>query len=125
MTDISSILGLVFVTNSGNQYGVIRKIQFLENHPVTAIGLHHIADDECGNAFARKDDGSIVFWDHETDELAALAASWDEFVSGCVAPGPAKQSDEGVSSVWIDPEFAREQGIDVSPGGRPKTRKKE
>lgn len=61
MPDISPVIGLVFVTNSGDEYGIIREAQSQIEHPVTAIGLEHIADDESGNAFVRQADGSIVF----------------------------------------------------------------
>ena len=117
MPDISPVIGLVFVTNSGDEYGIIREAQSEIEHPVTAIGLKHIADDESGNAFARQTDGSIVFWDHETDDVTELARDWDAFIAGCTAPTPAQLDQQDIRSAWIDPEFAKEQGVDAPPNG--------
>ena len=124
MPDISRVLGLVFVTDSGDEYGVIREAQSQIEHPVTAIGLEHLADDESGNAFARHSDGSIVFWDHETDDITQLAQNWDAFVAGCIAQTSVQLDEQDVRSVWIDPEFAKEQGVDAPPDGWLKKPKK-
>jgi hypothetical protein len=117
MTDLSQICGLVFITDSGDEYGIIRQGKSQVEHPVSTIGLEHLADDESGNAFARHADGSIVFWDHETDDITTLAPNWNAFVAGCAAPTQVELDERDVRSVWIDPEFAKEQGVDAPPDG--------
>ena len=62
-------------------------------------------------------DGSIVFWDHETDDITTLAPNWNAFVAGCAAPTQVELDERDVRSVWIDPEFAKEQGVDAPPDG--------
>ncbi|MDX2412617.1 MAG: SMI1/KNR4 family protein [Woeseiaceae bacterium] len=117
MPNVSPIYGLVFVTESGDEYGIIREGLSQIEHPVSAMGLEHLADDESGNAFASKADGSIVFWDHETDGITKLASNWDDFVACCSAPRPVELDEEDVLSAWVDPEFAKDQGIEAPPDG--------
>ena len=114
---MSSLRGLVFVSGSGDEYGIIRLTENQEKHPVSTAGFEYLADDEMGNAFALTSNGRILFWDHETDEATVLATSWDEFVAGCAAPKPVELDEREVRSVWIDPEFAKEQGVDAPSDG--------
>lgn len=115
--NVSLVCGLVFVTESGDEYGTVREPAPLERHPVTAIGLEHLADDDSGNAFARKADGGIVFWDHETNDVINLAPHWSAFVAGCAAPSPGDLDKKNVRSAWIDPDFAQAQGLDAPRDG--------
>src|SRR4051812_5486102 len=45
--------------------------------------LAAIAGDDSGNYLTQMQDGSVWFWDHETDSLVKLAISIPEFVAGC------------------------------------------
>ena len=92
---MSSLRGLVFVSGSGDEYGIIRLTENQEKHPVSTAGFEYLADDEMGNAFALTSNGRILFWDHETDEATVLATSWDEFVAGCAAPKPVELDERG------------------------------
>jgi hypothetical protein len=79
-----------------------------------------IAEDDCGNFFAVLESGAIAFWDHETDALTPLAISLQQFMANCTDPASVKLKPGQVKSVWINPEFAKQLGIEVSADGKPK-----
>ncbi|HEX3657733.1 MAG TPA: SMI1/KNR4 family protein [Pirellulales bacterium] len=118
MPNIESIAGKVFTDKrTGQSYGVVRAVGLKTSpQPWNALGLVVFAEDECGNAFVSASDGSIHFWDHETDDLVMLAASWNLFVEGCHLLKPTELDPRQVESVWIDPEFAKKFGL-KPPGG--------
>ena len=68
-----------------------------------------IGEDACGNFFLYAPDGSVSFWDHETDEETALAASVEEFCDALVEPTPVVLRPGQVKRAWIDPAFLAEQ----------------
>ncbi len=116
--DISVVDGLVFsAKGSDAEFGAIRPAEAQEKHCLNETELVHIADDDSGNAFAVATDGAILFWDHETNDLTKLASSWTEFVDGCALPGPVELDERDVRSAWIDPSFAKEQGLEVPVDG--------
>lgn len=75
------------------------------------------AYDGCGNFFTENDKKEICFWDHETDQVAVIAKSWDAFSSTCVDPRSVELKEGQVKSSWIDPEFAKQMGIDAPSDG--------
>ena len=77
--------------------------------PCRHAGSLILGDDECGNLFLCAPDGSVSFWDHETDEETVLAASVEQFCEALVEPTPVVLRPEQVTKVWIDPEFLAEQ----------------
>lgn len=83
--NLDRVKGLVFTApDTGEEYGTIRPREIglsPEGFPIekwTPIAL-----DDCGNVFAFSRDGSIAFWDHETDEITVLADSFGTFASHC------------------------------------------
>jgi len=76
-----------------------------------------IAEDPCGNYFTTREDGTVWFWDHETDDLVSLASSVLEFVTHCIDPPPVELDPSRVKSVWINPEFAKSRGMKVPEDG--------
>jgi hypothetical protein len=104
--------GNVFTSQNGVEYGVIRK--FEGNSPTEISGAKVLAEDECGNYFLDMG-GSILFWDHETNEHLLLANSLDDFIAGCATPLVVDLKSEQVESAWVDPEFAQKFGIEPKP----------
>src|SRR5688500_1512606 len=68
-----------------------------------------LGDDECGKLFLCAPDGSVSFWDHETEEETLLAGSVEQFCEALVEATPVVLRPEQVKKVWIDPEFLAEQ----------------
>lgn len=121
LPDIRKVLGLVFVDpGSATEFGVIRECGRPDALGVAGSGWAAWAEDGCGNAFVVSSTGSIGFWDHETDDIETLAADWSTFVSGCTQPSGVELEPGQVESVWINPEFARQHGLDVDPDGNPR-----
>jgi hypothetical protein len=104
------------VTNESYGVGEAFSGEVPEGFTVEAFGLP-FAYDSCGNLFTENEKKEICFWDHETEEVVVIAKNWDEFSSGCVEPEPVKLKEGQVKSVWIDPEFAKQMGIDVPSDG--------
>jgi hypothetical protein len=77
--------------------------------PCRQAGSLILGEDSCGNFFLYAPDGSVSFWDHETDDETILAPSVEEFVGSLVEPTPVVLRPEQVKSVWIDPDFLAEQ----------------
>jgi hypothetical protein len=80
MNDLSIIFGKEFDSKiTGASYGAFRKCAGLRaDFLVTKFGIP-LAEDGCGNLVTGMQDGSVCFWDHETDELVVIADSWKEF----------------------------------------------
>ncbi|MBT8292314.1 MAG: SMI1/KNR4 family protein [Eudoraea sp.] len=104
--------GKVFTTSEGEEFGIIREAK--APFPEELSKMKVTAEDECGNYFIVID-GKVAFWDHETSEKIILANSIEEFISGCAEPSKVELKPGQVESVWIDPEFAKEMGIDEKP----------
>src|SRR5688500_15448026 len=56
--------------------------------PCRQAGSLVLGEDECGNFFLYAPNGSVSFWDHETDQETVLAASVEEFCDSLVEPTP-------------------------------------
>jgi len=116
---LNTVVGKVFLHPvTKTEYGLIR----LPSSPTTfstldGVSFDVLAEDGCGNYFTTSKDGAVWFWDHETDELAHLAGSIPEFISYCVDPKLVKLRPEQVTSVWIDPQFAKSIGKKVPNEG--------
>jgi hypothetical protein len=116
---LNTVIGKVFshpVTKV--EYGQIR----IPPTPTTFSTLdgtsyNALAEDEGGNYFAKTEDGAVLFWDHETDELVRLADSVSEFISRCSDPQPLEIDPKQVKSVWLDPKFAKSLGMKVPEDG--------
>jgi hypothetical protein len=116
MNDLEPVIGLTFThPETGCEYGAIRRLH--GKSPVSVVGFTPFAEDECGNAFVRANDSSVHFWDHETDELTRLALDWKSFIANCEEPRQVELDPSQVKSAWIDPEFAKQLGIQVPPDG--------
>jgi len=116
MIDLEQVIGLTFKhPETGCEYGVIRRMTGKPTPPF--VGYTPFAEDECGNAFVEANDSSISFWDHETDDLTRLAPDWKSFVANCQEPTQVDLDPAQVKSAWIDPEFAKELGLQVPPDG--------
>jgi hypothetical protein len=116
---LSTVVGKVFshpVTKV--EYGQIR----IPQAPTTFSTLDGtsydaLAEDGCGNYFTKTEDGAVLFWDHETDELLHLADSVSEFISHCTDPQPVELHPKQVKKVWIEPKFAKSLGMKVPEDG--------
>ena len=73
--------------------------------PCRQLGSLVVGEDSCGNLFLFAPDGSVSFWDHETDEETILSATMEQFCDGLVEPAPVVLRPGQVISAWIDPEF--------------------
>jgi len=104
--------GKIYTTSRGEEFGIIREAK--PPFPEELSKLQVAAEDECGNYFIVID-GKVYFWDHETRENVILANSIEEFTSGCVVPTEVVLQPGQVESAWVDPEFAKEMGIDKKP----------
>lgn len=110
--DLSSIEGKVFQLNPDQEFGPVRAVQ--GDLPEELKGQNVIAEDSCGNYFLKNGE-LILFWDHETSEMTNLASTFIDFYSKCVVPTEVELEEGQVESVWVDPEFAKEMGIDKKP----------
>lgn len=81
----------------------------LHTEPCRQAGSLVFAEDEGGNFFLYAPDGSVSFWDHETDDETVLAASVEEFLAALVEPTPVVLQPGQVKKAWIDPAFLAEQ----------------
>src|SRR5262245_32095236 len=77
--------------------------------PCRQAGSLVLGEDACGNFFLYAPDGSVSFWDHETDDETVLAISVEQFCYSLIEPTPVVLRPEQVKKVWIDPEFLAEQ----------------
>ena len=111
--NLEMVAGKVFTNpHTLETYGAIRAVDgAAAAHPASTLGYVPFAEDGCGNAFVQGSDGSIRFWDHETDGVILLADGWGAFVAGCHAPQPIELDSSRVESVWIDPDFAKKFGL--------------
>lgn len=115
--NVEALRGLVFThPDTKGQYGKIRPSEVVD-HPGAIHGADVFAEDDCGNAFLVSPSGAIEFWDHETDEKTELAPNWNAFSKHCHEPEPVELDESQVESVWIDPDFAQEHGLDVPRDG--------
>lgn len=101
-----------FKTGS-NEFGVrtLFPIQSWRPHtqPCRQAGSVILGEDSGGNFFLYAPDGSVSFWDHETDEEIVLAPSAEEFCDSLVEPTPVVLRPGQVESAWINPAFLAEQ----------------
>tara|TARA_B100001063_G_scaffold246635_1_gene286680 strand:- start:2371 stop:2700 length:330 start_codon:yes stop_codon:yes gene_type:complete len=104
--------GKVFKSETGVEYGVIRKAK--EPFPEVLSTSNVLAEDDCGNYFVLLNE-AVCFWDHETGENHFLSGSVNDFVSRCSAPEEVELELGQVESAWIDPEFAKQFGIKSKP----------
>lgn len=104
--------GKVFKSETGVEYGVIRKAR--EPFPESLVTSNVLAEDDCGNYFVLLNE-AVCFWDHETGESAVLSDSISDFVSRCSAAEEVELETGQVESAWIDPEFAKQFGIKSKP----------
>ena len=119
MKDITPIIGKEFTSKlTGEGYGVFRTCAagLPEGFSPSKFGAP-FAEDDCGNLFTQAKDGRICFWDHETNDLTIIAASWDDFAKACVEPQKVELKEGQVESVWINPEFAKKMGIEAPKDG--------
>src|SRR5687768_7888098 len=77
--------------------------------PCRQAGSLILGEDGCGNFFLHAPDGSVSFWDHETNQETVLTATVEEFCASLVEPTPVVLRPELVQKVWIDPDFLAEQ----------------
>jgi len=105
--DFGQIVGKVFRAQSGEEFGTIRALgeSPLPNWLAT-IKQIPFAIDDAGNFFVR-DNQSIYFLDHETDELTLLAPSEAGFLAGLCSPQPVELTMAQVKSAWINPDFLK------------------
>ena len=114
--NISKILDKEFISSlSGDCYGIVEPFDsdFPEGFSITSFG-EPFAYDDCGNIFTIKN-YKIFFWDHEIDEIILISNSWEEFISGCTEPEEIELDEDQIISGWVDPEFAKEQGMSNVP----------
>ena len=116
---LNQVRGKVFIhPRTKASYGPIRFPQRPASFStLDGTSLHAIAEDGCGNYFTMKEDGSVRFWDHETDDIISLATSVVEFMAHCIDPPPVELDPSRVTSVWIDPKFAKARGMKVPMDG--------
>jgi hypothetical protein len=116
---VNTVRGKVFmhpVTKEG--YGPIRLPLAPTNFStLNGTSFDALAEDSCGNYFTTRDDGTVCFWDHETDDLVPLASSIPEFVAHCMDPPPVELDPSRVKSAWINPTFAESLGKEVPKDG--------
>src|SRR3954467_8185254 len=77
----------------------------LHTEPCHEAGSVVIGNDSCGNLFLHAPDGSVSFWDHETDGETVLAPSVQAFCASLTEPEVIVFKPEQVKKVWIDPNF--------------------
>lgn len=54
--------------------------------------------------------GSIVFWDHETEEKITIASFFIDFIESLepISSRLNTKDEPTIESAWIDPEFLRQ-----------------
>lgn len=110
--NIENAFGKIFQATDGQKFGVIRSLSgSLPSEFETGSVMRPIAEDGCGNYFVLKND-TVQFWDHESAEIRMLAANIADFLKGCSIPESVKLKEGQVESAWIDPEFAKDLGVD-------------
>src|SRR6185437_6395661 len=103
-------LGKKNIFKKGNAEFEVRTlfpIQSWQPHsePCRQVGSTVIGEDSCGNLFLHAPDGSVSFWDHETDDETILSASVEEFCVLLAEPTPVVLKPGQVKKVWVDPKF--------------------
>lgn len=119
MKDLSNIIGKEFESpHTGEVYCISELFDgdFPEGYSTDLCGSP-FATDSCGNLFTTKSESRIYFWNHETDEATLIAATFDELLAGIAEPVSVELSDGQVKSVWIDPDFAKQFGVEVPADG--------
>ena len=106
---MTQIIGKIFIDKNGTQYGIIRKPKV--PFPTELSHMDILAEDECGNFFVKLHN-AVWFWDHETTNIVLLADTVDEFINGCRSAENTEIDADKIISAWIDPQFAKEFGID-------------
>ena len=91
----------------GTWYGV--RHLFTPNHwrkrEVELVSFDVVGEDDCGNEFLVGKDNEVLFWDHETSDIARLSDSVPAFLASLIK-GPEVHLKPGqVKSVWIKPGF--------------------
>ncbi|WP_375724150.1 SMI1/KNR4 family protein [Arcobacter sp. KX21116] len=116
--DISKILDKEFTSPlSGESYGIAESFSgALPNGFSVKNCGEPFAYDSCGNIFTIRN-SEIFFLDHETDDLILISKNWDEFISGCIEPEEIELDEDQILSVWVDPDFAKEEGMDIPSDG--------
>ena len=76
--------------------------------PCRQAGSLILGEDSCGNFFLYAPDGSVSFWDHETDEETILAPTVEELCDSLVEPTPVVLKPGQVKRGWIYPKFLEE-----------------
>lgn len=110
--EINMLCGRLFThPETGEQFGCIRQIGDKRNHPARQANWTPIAEDECDNAFVVSSEGSVAFWNRETQEIAPLAPDWDTFVQGCAEVESVELNPSDILSVLGVPAFATEPAI--------------
>jgi len=114
-----TVHGKVFVHPvTKEEYGTLRLPHAAERFTtLEGKSFDSLAEDDCGNRFTIVENGSVLFWDHETDEFVHLADSLQEFISNCTNPPKINFDQSKVKSAWIDPAFAKSIGRDVPKDG--------
>lgn len=77
--------------------------------PCRHAGSVIVGEDSCGNFFLSAPDGSVSFWDHETEKETLLSGDAEKFLDSLVEPTPVVLKPEQIKRVWIDPKFLAEQ----------------
>ena len=103
---------------NGEPYGTIRELQGAVTADFFADGSWvPFAEDDGGNFFAISGQGEVIWWDHETDDITSLAPSFADFCKHCAEPEEVELDESQVQSAWVDPDFAKQMGIDVPADG--------
>jgi hypothetical protein len=116
---LNAARGKVFVHPvTKGTYGPIRIPDAPTNFATLAgAAFRALAEDSCGNYFTVTENGTVWFWDHETDDLVRLAGSVSEFVLHCEDAPPSLTDSNKVKSAWIDPAFAKSLGMKAPKDG--------
>jgi hypothetical protein len=89
---------------------ILFPVQSWKPHPsVFSTDSIVIGEDSCGNLFLMASDGSIRFWDHESEDETTLSASLETFLDSLSAPTPIVLKPDQIKRGWIDPTFLEEQ----------------
>jgi cell wall assembly regulator SMI1 len=69
-----------------------------------------IASDPLGNFVCLDATGVVHFWDHETERVTPLAATFDAFLAQLVPfdPDSLRLDPDDILEVWVDPAFRAE-----------------
>ena len=113
---IDEIIGKIFVDNNNENFGTIRHFSGTIPPESNIEKDRPIAEDDCGNLFVLRNE-TVCFWDHETNEITELARNIFDFKNSCIEPPEVELDQNQIESVWVDPEFAKEFGIDVPEDG--------